>query len=261
MKLDLSFQYHVNDVSRSVVSSFTKNVLFNPPIPYYDRWDRWNVKWKTYNFRLHIDMFWMREDSLRMAEDADLIYIGDDDMEFKEGSTSAINQCCNYMQENPDCGAIYLGGNFGGEGDHHKDEIYITNKGHLGTNRGILVRNRDEELLNRRLHAPGANFDAVIGFTALLQGYYIARRLHVPIEHHTDNVMKEDHVDPFYDINYMKRYGIMARVNEVIGDWNDHAVWPENIFTFYRQAVMRNGWLPKYDVQGNIEKFYDRYNI
>jgi hypothetical protein len=45
----------------------------------------------------------------------------------------------------------------------------------------------------------------------------------------------------------------MSKVNQVIGKWEDHAVWPENIFKYYRQAVMKNGYTFKYDVEGNIE--------
>jgi hypothetical protein len=219
---------------------------------YCDCWDRWNVKYKTYNFRDAIDMFTMRQDSFNMAKNSDLIFIGDDDFTFKQGSTEVINQCCWYMTRYPTCGAIYLGGNFGGEGDYRKNEIYIANKGHLGTNRGIIVRKR-KIILDNRLHALGANFDAVVGFTCLMQGMYVARRLHVPIEHHTTQIMKEDHPNINYNLGYLRTHGIMSKVNKVIGEWKDHAVWPKNIFKLYRQAAMRNGRVFKYDVDGNIE--------
>jgi hypothetical protein len=107
--------------------------------------------------------------------------------------------------------------------------------------------------LDNRLHALGANFDAVVGFTCLLQGLYVARRLHVPIEHNTTQIMKEGHLNLNYNLIYLLEYGIMAKVNEAIGKWEDHAVWPENIFQHYRQAAMRNGYDFKYDVEGNIE--------
>jgi len=173
--MEKSFHYSLHDVSYSDVDSFTRNILVNPPFPYMFHLPGWNCEYKTYNFRDAIDMFMMRQDSFKMARNSDIIFIGDDDFEFMHGSTAVINQCCLHMTENLDCGAIYLGGNFGGEGDHHKNEIYITNKGHLGTNRGILVRNR-KGMMDNRLHALGANFDSVIGFTCLLQGYYVARR-------------------------------------------------------------------------------------
>jgi hypothetical protein len=252
LQMTKSFHYDLHDVSYSNVDSFTRNVLFNPPIPYLFHKDGWNCEYKTYNFRSAIDMFTMRQDSFKMAKNADLIFIMDDDFEFKKGSTAVINQSCLHMTENPDCGAIYHGGNFGGEGALHGDEIYITNKGHLGTNRGIIVRNRKEDLLDNRLHALGANFDAVIGFTCLLQGYYVARRLHVPIEHHTKNVMRENHPNKFYSLDYLRNYGIMSKVNKVIGRWNDHAVWPDNIFVHYRQGAMRNSRMLWYTVEGDI---------
>jgi hypothetical protein len=247
-----SFHYDLNDVSYSCVSSFTKNVLFNPPIMHINYLEDWNINYKYYRFRTAIDMFQMRQDSFDMARNSDIIYIGDDDMKFRAGSTAVINQCCVYMKDNLDCGAIYLGGNFGGEGDFHKDEIYITNKGHLGTNRGILVRNRKDKLLDNRLHALGANFDAIIGFTCLMQGYYVARRLHVPIEHYTTKIMKKDHHDINYDLGFLRRHGIMSKVNEHIGKWEDHAIWPENIFKLYRNASMRKGWIPKYTPEGDV---------
>lgn len=252
-KLDESLHYDVHDVSYSCVSSFTKNVLFNPPMQYCDRWDDWNVKYKTYKFRTPIDMFWMRQDSLDMAGHAELIYIGDDDMIFQKGSTAVINQCCVYMRDNPDCGAIYLGGNFGGEGAFHKDEIYIVNKGELGTNRGILVRNRPI-VLDNRFHALGAIFDCIVGFTCLLDGLYIARRLHVPIEHNTTNTLEKDHQNLFYDLNYIQSYGIRGKVIELIGPWTDRKEWPKDIFGFYRREAMRKGYAPRYDILGGVKQ-------
>jgi hypothetical protein len=236
-----------------VVDSYSKNILINPPLaPDCFIGHDWNVEWRAYISFPVLDMFSLRQDSFKMARNADIIYIGDDDMHFEyQKSSFVINECCEYMMLNQDCGAIYLGGNFGGEGDTHGNEIYITNKGHLGTNRGILVRNREQILLNR-LHALGANFDAVVGFTCLLQGMYVARRLHVPIKHFTTNVMEEGHPNKFYDLEYLRTQGIMSKVNQVIGKWEDHAVWPENIFTMYRQAAFVRGFVPKYDIEGNI---------
>jgi hypothetical protein len=256
--MDQSFHFSLND--NSCISSFTKNVLFNPPIARYCYIPNWNYKWKIYHSYPTIDMFWMRQDSLYMAENADIIYIGDDDMEFKEGSTEVINQCCAYMQDNQDCGAIYLGGNFGGEGDFHKDEIYIANKGELGTNRGILVRNKPV-ILDNRFHALGAIFDCIVGFTCMMQGMYVARRLHVPIEHFTTNILKENHEQLFYDLNYINKLGIRNKVNEVIGEWTDRKGWPPSIFTQYRQAAMKSGYYPKYDIYGNITNEAERKNV
>jgi hypothetical protein len=245
------FQYDIN-VSPDLIDSYSKNILVNPPIQNDVYVPGWNTEWREYNSAPTIDMFSMRQDSFLMARNADIIYIGDDDMAFKEGSSETINECCDYMQDNPDCGAIYLGGNFGGEGKEHGEEIYIINRGHVGTNRGILVRNRPR-ILDNRLHALGANFDAVVAFTCLLDGLYIARKLHVPIQHYTTNIMKENHKDIFYDLTYLKNKGIMSRVNKVIGKWEDHAVWPENIFNYYRQAAMREGRVPKYHQDGSMK--------
>jgi hypothetical protein len=249
--LDKNFHYNINHISNDVVVSYTKNLLTNPPVPEYFYPLKWNTQWRTYYTDQVADMFSLRQDSLAMAGNADVIFIGDDDFEFKEGSTKVINQCCHYMEDNRDCGAIYLGGNFGGEGNKHGDEIYIANSGHLSTNRGILVRNRPN-IMDNRLHALGANFDFVIGFTCLMHGLYIARRLHVPIEHHTSNIIKKDHKNLFYDLDYLRTKGIMSKVNKVIGKWEDHSIWPENIFREYRQMSMVCGMIPRYDIYGNI---------
>jgi hypothetical protein len=252
--MDKSFHYDLVCGGNQCVGSFTRNVLFNPPIPksLTYLYKKWNIKWKTYESDDRVDFFSLRQDSYDMAPHADIIFHGDDDLEFQVGSTAAINQCCFYMANHPDCGAIYLGGNFGGEGDRHETDIYIDNKGHLGTNRGILIRNR-KNILDNRLHALGCNADFLVGFTALLQGYYVARRLHVPIEHHTTKILSEDHPDPNYDLKIIKQRGIMDKVNTVIGKWEDHSVWPENIFKEYKQNAMRKGFAPKYDSYGNIE--------
>jgi hypothetical protein len=234
------------------VQSWTKNILLNPPISPHTYAPYWNIKYKEYNSFPVADMFWMRQDSIDMAGHADLIYIGDDDMEFKDKSSEAINECCAYMEENIDCGAIYLGGNFGGEGDSHGNEIYIANKGALGTNRGILVRNRPV-VMDNCFHALGAMFDCAVGFTCLIQGYYIARRLHVPIEHHTKTMLEYGHPNLFYDLKYINTYGIRAKMMEVIGgEWTDRQAWPKNIFSIYRQAAMVAGRELVYDIDGNI---------
>jgi hypothetical protein len=236
----------------SNVYSYTLNVLLNEPFPRNYQNKEWNIKYMQIFSKDVLDMFSYRQASLEMAGNADIIFIGDDDFEFTHKSYNVIDDCVTFMWDNPDCGAIYLGGNFGGEGALHGDEIYIANKGHLGTNRGIIVRNRKQDLLDNRLHALGANFDAVIGFTCLLQGYYVARKQHVPIEHHTKNVMREGHENKFYDLNYLRKYGIMRKVNEVIGFWDDHAVWPVEIFAHYRQAAMVNGRMLFYDIDGSF---------
>jgi hypothetical protein len=235
----------------SIIDSYTLNVLFNPPVSPDFKTIEWNCKWMQIYSKEVFDMFSYRQASLKMAGNADIIFIGDDDFEFQYPSYSVIDDCAAYMWDNPDCGAIYLGGNFGGEGKLHGDEIYIANKGHLGTNRGIIVRNRPN-LMENSLHALGANFDAVIGFTCLMQGYYVARRLHVPILHHTKNIMEENHKSTFYDLNYLRKYGIMSKINEVIGKWTDHAVWPIEIFSLYRQAAMVNGRMLYYDIDGSF---------
>jgi hypothetical protein len=243
--------YYIMNTPPYVIDSYSLNLLINPPLQSDLYFPDWNVEYRQYFSFPVIDMFSMRQDSLAMARNAEFIFIGDDDMRFEEGSSEVINECCYYMIKNEDCGAIYLGGNFGGEGAKHGKEIYIDNKGYLGTNRGILVRNRPV-MLDQRLHAPGANFDAALAFTCLMQGYYVARRLHVPIQHLTTNVMKENHPNQFYDLNYLRSQGIMSKVNEVIGRWTNHALWPTGIFYLYRQAAMRQGFICKYDEDGVI---------
>jgi hypothetical protein len=245
------FHYEMN-IPPYVIDSYSLNLLTNPPLQsdmYFNA--DWNIRWKVYISHPTIDMFSLRQDSFEMAGNAEIIFVGDDDMRINYESSQTINECCQYMLEHPDCGAIYLGGNFGGEGDHHGDEIYITNKGHLSTNRGILVRNRPN-ILDNRLHALGANFDFALGFSYLIQGYYIARRLHVPIDHLTNNIMRENHPNMFYDLTFLKSRGIMSKVNKLIGSWTDHSVWPEGIFAQYRQMAMVRGFTHKYDIDGNI---------
>jgi hypothetical protein len=249
--MDNRLMYDIHHPSNSCVDLFTKNVLFNN-VEYCDCWGYWNVECKYYHHGSVIDMFTIKQDSLAMARNFELIYIGDDDFSFQEGSTEVINQCCAYMQDHLNCGAIYLGGNFGGEGDLHGNEIYITNKGHLGTNRGILVRNR-YMVLDKRLHAPGANEDFVIGFTCLLQGYYIARRLHVPIGHSRErNHMSEDNLNMTYNLNFLRNCGIMSKVNKLIGQWDDHNIWPKNIFHYYSSMARDRNFIPVYSDTGEI---------
>jgi len=248
-----TFNYNLHHSSNNNVDSFTCNVLFNPPVyntHYYDE-TVWNVEFKKYNHGKVIDMFAMRQDSIAMAGHSEFIFIGDDDLEFRTGATETINQCVDYMVKREDCGAIYLGGNFGGEGDKHGTEIYITNHGHLGTNRGILVRNRPI-VLDNDLHAPGANFDFAVGFTALVQGYYIARRLHTPIDHHTKNVISLDNPNVFYNLQFLQEKGIMSKVNKYIGEWVDHSVWPDEIFTKYNFSAYRKDFKPAYSCEGKI---------
>ena len=252
-KFSENFNYNIVDPSNTCIDSYSKYVLFNPPMPFCNRWDDWNVGWLNYTPRGAIDYFSLRQASLDMAKNSEIIYIGDDDFIFQEGSTKVINQCIAYMQEYRDCGAIYLGKNFGKAGKNHGEGIYISNSGHLGTNRGILLRNRSEDLLDNRLHALGANEDFVIGFTCLLQGYYIARRLHVPIDHSRErNNLEEDNPNINYNLQYLRSKGIMSKINEHIGEWHDHNFWPKNIFKIYNHSARDKGWQPKYSTHGEI---------
>ena len=156
-----------------------------------------------------------------------------------------------YMMNNIDCGAIYLGGNFGGEGDSHKDEVYITNNKLLSLNRGIVLRNKTMNMDNR-LHGLGWADETIIGFTNLMQGYYLARRMHVPIDHDSKNWLSEDNENLNYNTEYIINEGIGAGINRVIGKWDKLDVWPKNIFNLYHQAAMIKGFRPKYDVDGSI---------
>jgi hypothetical protein len=251
-KLRESFHYKIGDP----ITSFTKNALTNPPFQRYYYYDfntpDWNVEWKCYNpSEGLIDFFSIRQDALDMSPHADFIFMLDDEFVFKEGSTEVINQCCRYLYDNTDCGAIYLAGNFGGEGDHHGDEIYITNNKLLSLNRGIVLRNKPVNMDNR-LHGLGWADETVIGFTNLIQGYYLARRMHVPIEHDSINWLSEDNKNLNYNTNYIINEGIGVGINRTIGKWNKLDVWPENIFNLYRQAAMLKGFVPKYDVDGSV---------
>jgi hypothetical protein len=255
LKLDHNFHYNNN---WSCIDSFTLNVLINPPLPrdfhifYLDY--KWNTKWKSYNMAPYIDFFWLRQDAISMADNADLIFLGDDDMVFKEGSTEVINECCLYMKEYSDCGAIYLSDKFGDEYKTHDEKIYIINSGHISINRGILVRNR-EIVMDNRLHAVGACDDWAVGFTAMMQGYYLARKLYVPIDHPVltrIGKMGEGGVNIGSDIGFLKTQGIFSKIDEVIGPIEDPGIWPKNIFNLYRQAAMKKGFVPKYDVDGGV---------
>jgi hypothetical protein len=237
-----------------VINSFTKNILTNPPIYDAENLATWNYKWKSYNSFDATDYFSIRQDSLDMAGHADLIFVGDDDFKFRYEASKIINECCRYMLDNEGCGAILLGANFGDEGAKHNDDIYITNDGHLNTNRGIILRNRKgRSLMKNSLHALGAMEDSVISFTALLDGYYIARRLHVPIDHIVErNSIKIDHVNPSYDKNYLVKKGIWSKVHMQLGGWYEQAIWPKGLWREYRRMAMIRGFVPKYDEFGNI---------
>jgi hypothetical protein len=244
-----------NNVPPYIIESYTKNILFNPPIrdDIYIDGSQWNYKWlAVHTGSPKIDYFTLRQASLEMAGNADLIYVGDDDFIFGPGASGVINECCLYMEEHLHCGAILLGANFGAEGAKHGNEIYITNHGHLNTNRGIIVRNR-APVMDSNFHALGAMEDSIISFTCLMDGYYIARRLHVPIEHFvTRNTLAEDHDNPNYDLKFIKHRGIWNRVEEVLGRWPMQEVWPREIFREYRQAAMINEWPARYQEDGTI---------
>jgi hypothetical protein len=252
-KLEGNFHYFLT--KNSCIDSFTMNVLTNPPINRFSFInEKWNIRWKSYHMSPYIDFFWLRQDAIVMADNADFIFLGDDDMVFREGSSEAIDECCIYMKENPDCGAIYMSNKFGDEYKTHDDKIYVINKGHISINRGILVRNR-EVVIDNRLHAVGACDDWAIGFTAIMQGYYLARKLYVPIEHPVVTrigKMGEEGVNIGSDIEFLKTKGIFSKINEVIGPIEDPGIWPKNIFNLYHQAAMKKGFVPKYDVEGEI---------
>lgn len=246
-QMDNSFYYK----GENIVDSFTKNVLFNPPIGAgTTRWGDWNVKWKSYKMEEYIDYFAIRQDSIDLAGNADFIFVGDDDMIFRKGSTAVINECVQYLINNEQCGAIYLAANFGEAYKYHENEIYVLNNGHLGINRGVVLRNRKEDKMDNRLHALGANDDFIIGYTCVLQGYYICRRLHVPIDHPAKNNRVDTSKNSEY--TFMMSKGIMSKVNKHIGKWEDHNQWPENIFKYYTQSVHAKGWKLKYNLDGTI---------
>jgi hypothetical protein len=235
--------------SGNAVDSFTKNVLFNPPVPPTNRWDDWNVRWKAYHSGEYTDYFSIRQDSLAMAENADIIFVGDDDFIFQEGSSQVIDECCFYMDENKDCGAIYLAANFGDAYKSHGNEIYIINNGHLGTNRGIILRNREVMMWNE-FHALGANEDFIIGYTCVLQGYYLCRKLHMPIEHPANN--NRIGTSKNSEIDFLMSKGIMSKINKHLGYWADHNQWPEGIFKIYHKNALAIGWKPRYTADGEI---------
>jgi hypothetical protein len=250
--LKLYDNFHYSITPPYVIDSYTVNMLTNPPVHRYFHPCVWNFKWKKYNTTMATDYFSMRQDSLKMADDADVIFVGDDDFVFNIGSSEVINECCLYLKRNVDCGAILLGANFGEEGAKHGDEIYITNNGHLNTNRGIIVRNR-MNLMDNRFHALGAMEDSVISFTFLINGYYIARRLHVPIDHIVErNTLKVEHNNINYDINYLKQYGIWARVIAELDEWNEQSIWPKGIWRMYHHMAMVRGFTPRYTTDGEI---------
>jgi hypothetical protein len=237
-----------------VIDSFTKNILTNPPVWKHEELATWNCLWKTYNTPDQlVDYFSIRQDSLNMAGDAEYIFVGDDDFKFNEGSSEVINECINYMWNNNDCGAILLGANFGEEGAKHGDEVYITNNGHLNTNRGIILRNNRKELMVNAFHALGAMEDSIISFTCLLDGYYVARRLHVPIDHIVErNSIMLDHTNINYDKHFILTQGIWSKVHKQLGGWYEQHIWPKGVWSHYHQMSMIRGFTPKYDYEGNI---------
>ena len=250
--LKKNFIYDVN-VAPYIIDSYTLNVLTNPPIAPELFLKKWNVKWKKYHTESPaIDYFSIRQDSLDMAGHSELIYVGDDDFKTRDNFSEVINECFLYMYRNKDCGAIILGANFGEEGKLHGNDIYITNNGHLNTNRGIILRNR-EKLMDNNFHALGAMEDSVISFTCLMDGYYVARRLHVPVDHIVErNSLRENHENINYDFSFLKNRGIWNKVHNILGGWPDQNVWPKGIWKFYRRMAMVNGFVPRYDQDGHI---------
>jgi hypothetical protein len=189
---------------------------------------------------------------MAMAPNADVIFIGDDDMRFKKGSTEIINQCCQYMEDNPNCGIILLGGKFGGEGAHHGDEIYIANKGSMGLNRGIMIRNRPV-MMDNRFYALGALDEVVICLTAMMQGYYVSRRLNIScIEHDNLGRISEDNPNIDYNLNYIRTKGIRSKIEKVLGKWESREEWPPGIWVEYRIACTMRDKNPVYDLDGSI---------
>jgi hypothetical protein len=255
--LSKNFKYSIATPPYTV-DSFTKNILVNPPIDSAIGLAGWNVKWKIYHANYCIDYFSIRQDSLEMAQNADVIYVGDDDFKFDIDASKVINECCLYMIQNPDCGAILLAANFGGLGEITGDQITIVNNGHLNTNRGIIVRNRPK-LMENRFHALGAMEDSIISFTCLMDGYYIARRCNVPIRHIVErHTLREHHDNPNYDLNWLKHYGVWSKVSKLLGGWEDQNIWPPGIWTHYRQAAMVFGRIPRYTPEGEIDYGKDK---
>jgi hypothetical protein len=251
--LEKNFIYDINDPSNTCVSSFSMNILTNPPIPSLFVHPKWHTKWVNYNSNIAVDYFALRQDSFTMANNADIIYMGDDDMKFKKGSTEIINKCCQYMKNNPTCGIIFLGGKFGGEGALHNDEIFIANKGSMGTNRGILIRNRPI-IMDNRLHALGSCEELAMGLTALMQGYYITRRLNISeIEHESKGRISEDNENINYNLSFLRTKGIRSKIDLVIGKCDNREEWPKDIWPLYRKACIINGNHPIYTYEGEIE--------
>jgi hypothetical protein len=250
-KMEKNFIYKNKD---SCIDSFTVNVLVNPPVKNGYFHPKWKTKWTRSFTDGPIDYFTLRQESLDMANHADLIYIGDDDFSFKEGSTEIINECCQYMINNLYCGAIYLGGKFGGEGAQRGDKIFIANKGSLGTNRGIILRNTGRDwLMDNNMHALGACEDATIAFSMLKNGYYIARRLNVSsIDSVSLGVISEDNENINYNLQFIKEKGIRYKVGQYIGTWDSRTEWPENIWSMYVDECAFFKRKAFYDRMGNI---------
>jgi hypothetical protein len=237
----------------SCIDSFSVNLLTNPPVSSLFVHSVWNTKWTSYkSSEGTIDYFHLRQRSLMRDLNVDLLYVGDDDCKFKEGSTEVINQCCQYMKDNPDCGGVWLGGKFGGEGALHGDEIFIANKGSLATNRGIILRNRPI-LMDNRFHALGSCEDAVIGFTCLMQGYYIARRLNVSsIDNGSQEILTDDNKNINYNLKFIREKGIRAKISQIIGLWDSRTEWPKEIWSWYHKTCVTSGIHPIYDSKGDI---------
>jgi hypothetical protein len=251
-EMDYKISFDIHYPYNKVISSVTRHVLFNHPISPKFNLPKWHCEHRNYDTLGPTDFVTMRQDSLDMAKNSDFIFVGDDDMQFLVGSVGTISQCIEYMIEYPDCGVIYLGGGFGEEGLNHGDEIFIANRDWLATNRGMILRNKPVHIDNR-LFALGSGADVAMGFTCLMQGYYIARRLHTPILHDTKNRWLNHNRNITYDLQYIQEKGIIAKVNQVIGPWEGFPEWPKAIFSLYRQEAMRNGRIPKYDENGEIQ--------
>lgn len=128
----------------------------------------------------------IREDTARLAPDATVYLLVDDDFVFRNGVSAAYARILSYMR-NGKCGVVMAAGHFGGW--HSGNKIVRVSNVCWWTNRGLFLRNVGKKGgAGWRFCPPPYNlvgpFEEVRAcFTRFARGYYGAKLFNVPVHH------------------------------------------------------------------------------
>lgn len=122
-----------------------------------------------------------RLDCFALLEDCDYIFMCDDDFIFKQGkeysSADRLEDCVQFMNENPQCGLIRQCGFLGGSS--YGRSITVNYNRSFDTARGFLIRPAGK-FIHDGLFEKGACEDAMIAFTKIIQGFTIYNAFNCP---------------------------------------------------------------------------------